>query len=107
MHSQLPGGGWTKDGMAYLNVDGIYQAVRPSLQLGKARWQDVETACRRLMELVVPALNDEARLLGDISSKSHNLPALVAAVAECQSHFPGMVRSATPWRMCLDDVPYI
>ena len=59
------------------------------------------------MGLIVPALNDEARLLGSISATSHGLPALVAAVAECQTHFPGMVNSVRPWHMCLDDVPYI
>ena len=32
---EKPSGGWTADGMAYLNVDGVYQATRPSLQLGK------------------------------------------------------------------------
>ena len=52
-------GGWTPDGMAYLNVDGIYQATRPSLQLGKARWDEVERSCGKLMALVTSAGNDE------------------------------------------------
>ena len=52
-------GGWTPDGMAYLNVDGIYQATRPSLQRGKARWDEVERSCGKLMALVTSAGNDE------------------------------------------------
>ena len=93
--------------MAYLKVDGIWQATRPSVQLGRARWDEVEAACDGLMSLVVPALNNETRLLADLSHKTHDLPALVAAVAECQTHFPDMIASPQPWRMCLDDVPYI
>jgi hypothetical protein len=106
MHS----GGWTPDGMAYLNVDGMYQATRPSLQLGKVRWAEVERSCDKLMALVTSALNDKDALLGThstVGSKSHNLPALVGAVAECRKQFPEMIKSTRPWRNCLDFVPYI
>ena len=78
---QKKNGGWSPDGLAYIDVDGIYQATRPALQLGKSskasRWSEVKGACDQLMSLVVPALNDDAKLLGHISSKTHNLPALV------------------------------
>eukprot|EP00041_Stephanoeca_diplocostata_P005893 m.70808 g.70808 ORF g.70808 m.70808 type:complete len:401 (-) comp16059_c0_seq8:1282-2484(-) len=106
---QLPSGGWTGDGIAYLNVDGIYQVTRPGVQLNKQyRWDDAETACDRLMKLVTGVLNDESKVLGpSVSSQSHALPALVAAVAECQKHFPDMVKTTRPWPMCLDAVPYI
>ena len=102
-------GGWTPDGMAYLNVDGIYQATRPSLQAGKARWAEVEAACEGLMGLVVPALNNASKLLdpNGLSRNTHNLPALVGAVAECQKQFPTMITSKRQWRMCLDATPYI
>ena len=103
-------GGWTPDGMAYLNVDGIYQATRPSLQLGKARWDEVERSCGKLMALVTSALNDDRALLGKhsrVGSKTHDLPALVGAVAECRKQFPAMIRSKRPWKNCLDVVPYI
>lgn len=83
------------------------QVTRPAVQLGRVRWPQVRTACDRLMALVVPALNDESKLFGSISSSSHNLPALVAAVAECQKQFPDMITSRSPWPMCLDNVPYI
>ena len=107
---QRGGGGWTDDGFAYLNVDGIYQATRPSLQIGQARWNDVRAACDGLLSKVVPALNNGTQLLdgGGISHTTHNLPALVAAVAECQKQFgTEMVLTTRPWKMCLDDVPYI
>jgi hypothetical protein len=105
--AQLPSGGWTQDGMAYLNVDGIFQVTRPAVQLGRIRWTEVRASCDRLMALVTGALNDEVKLLGSVSSTSHNLPALVAAVAECQKQFPDMIKSTRPWPMCLDTVPYI
>jgi len=102
-------GGWTPDGLAYLNVDGMYQATRPSLQLGKARWGEVERSCDRLMALVTSALNDESQILGKggVASITHNLPALIGAVAECKEQFPEMVKTQGKWRACLDDVPYI
>ena len=102
-------GGWTPDGLAYLNVDGMYQATRPSLQLGKARWDEVRRSCDRLMALVTSALNDESQILGKggVASITHNLPALIGAVAECKEQFPEMVKTQGKWRACLDDVPYI
>ena len=107
---QRSNGAWSGDGTAYLNVDGIYQATRPSLQLGRVRWAEVESACTRLLRLIVPTLNNATRLLdtGGLSRHTHVLPALVAAVAECQARFGAdMVRTTRPWKMCLDDVPYI
>lgn len=100
-------GGWSHDGLAYINVDGIYQATRPSLQLGKPRWAEVEEACNKLMALVTDALNNETTFFGKVSRTSHDLPALVSAVAECQKHWPTMIKSVRPWKMCLDDIPYI
>ena len=96
--------------MAYLNVDGLYQATRPSLQLGKVRWDEVERACDRLMALVAAALNNESALLGagsTVGAITHNLPALVGAVAECNKQFPAMIKTTRPWANCLDTVPYI
>ena len=59
------------------------------------------------MAKVVPTLNDEVKLLGDVSRNSHILPALVASVAECGHWFPDMVVTQRPWKLCLDEVPYI
>ena len=62
-----------------------YQVTRPSLQLGKSRWDEVEGSCDRLMALVTSTLNDERQVLGH---SSHDLPALIGAVAECAKQFP-------------------
>ena len=35
-------GGWSASGLEYMDVDGIWQATRPSIQLGKAR-KDLNT----------------------------------------------------------------
>lgn len=107
---ELPGGGWTRSGLEYLNVDGLYQLTRASLQLGRARWPEVEQACDRLMAKVTKALTDSRMILGNkgkVSQNSHTLPALVSAVAECQKMFPSMIKTRRPWKMCLDSVPYI
>lgn len=105
--AQQKDGAWS-DGNWYLNIDGIYQATRPSFQAGKLRWNEVQTACEKLMNHTVPALNNMDILLGSkVSPNSHILPALVSAVAECQHFFPDMVKTTRPWKMCLDEVPYI
>jgi len=104
---QSESGAWSSDGLQYLDVDGIYQTTRPSVQLGKSRWSQVETACDKLMAITTNALTDESILFGHLSSSSHLLPGLVSAVAECQTHFPNMIKSIKPWKMCLDQVPYI
>ena len=60
------------------------------------------------MALVTAALNDESKVVGgSLAKKSHNLPALIGAVAECGKQFPAMIKSTRPWKACLDDVPYI
>jgi len=100
-------GGWSPNGRKYIDVDGIYQVTRPSLQLGKERWSEVELACEKLMALVTETLNNKTTLLGSVSRTSHILPALVSSVAECQKHWPEMIKSVRKWKMCLDDVPYI
>ena len=103
---QLADGKWSESNW-YLDIDGIYQVTRPSVQAGKARWGEVRQACNKLMAKVVPILNDESQLLGDVSRNSHILPALVASVAECGHWFPDMVATHRPWKLCLDEVPYI
>lgn len=100
--------GLWSEGNAYLNIDGIYQATRPAIQAGKYRWDDVETACEKLLKATVPNLNNQTKLLSHpVSTSSHILPALVSVVAECQKYFPEMVKTIRPWPMCLDGVPYI
>eukprot|EP00039_Didymoeca_costata_P033249 m.41520 g.41520 ORF g.41520 m.41520 type:complete len:393 (+) comp9774_c0_seq2:31-1209(+) len=102
-------GTWSGTGLSYIDIDGIYQAIRPAAQAGKILWNEVEQACDMLLAKVTAALNSETVLLDKkgVSSSSHNLPALVACVAECGKWFPDMVKTVRPWKMCLDDVPYI
>jgi hypothetical protein len=62
------------------------------------------------MALVTGALNDESALLGKhslVGKNTHQLPALIGAVAECRKHFPQMIKTTRPWKACLDQVPYI
>ena len=67
----------------------------------------MEVACDRLMAITTEALTNERLFFGDISETSHTLPALVSAVAECQRYWPEMITTTKPWKMCLDEVPYI
>jgi len=101
-------GAWSRDGLEYMDVDGIYQVTRPAIQLGKARWDEVEKACDALMAITTRALTDQGTFFGPVvSGISHTLPALVSAVAECQMQFPEMIKTVKPWKMCLNNVPYI
>ena len=84
------------------------------------RPRQVESACERLMGLVVPALNNATRLLdpNGLSSKTHNLPALVGAVASggpywlcgcaslcCLCTLPFLVQG--PVHRCLRTPPFL
>jgi len=85
----------------FIDLDGIFSALQSSLLAGRYRWADVEHMCRRFLASQTPLLTTPARVLGGSgpwSATTHVLMAPMAAVAECQFAFPGMVRTNTPWR---------
>ena len=83
-----------------MSLDGLFQAVRASLQLGRARWPEVKQACDKLLAHQASRLNDEAHVLSHCGKDSHTLPNVVANVAECAQAFPDLVTTARPWSCC-------
>jgi hypothetical protein len=111
MQSQATGlwGGGTDPG--YIDLDGLYQVVRPAVQLGGAggpAWPAARAACVRYLAAAEASLNDPARVLGAAyGSNTHLLPGALAGVSECAKAFPGMVRTLRPWVQTLDSAPFV
>lgn len=95
----------------YIDLDGVYQVVRPAAQLGGPggpAWAVAAEACRGYLAAAAAALNDPAQVLGAAyGQNSHALPAAVGGVAECQKWFPAMVRTTRPWVQTLDVAPFV
>jgi hypothetical protein len=82
-----------------MTLDGIFQTTRSSVQLGRRDWDLVEDACDRLLATQAPRVNDAGYVLGR-SQNSHQLPNIVAAIGECATHFPALVKTRRPWTCC-------
>jgi len=100
---------WNGDAApGYMDLDGLYTAARASVQLGRARWDDVRIMCQRYLAAAQRALSDAAVVLsptGAYGSSSHTLAAAVSGVAECGRWFPDLVVTASggsPWVNSVD-----
>lgn len=98
----------------FIDLDGVYQIIRPAVQLGKPRalWSRARAACASFLTTAGAALNDPTILLGNQTShqygaSTHNLAGAVAGVAECAKWFPDMVITQRPWIQTLDFAPYV
>ena len=84
-----------------MTLDGIFQMTRSALQLGVLRTDArVKRACERLLKTQEKALNDRDHVLKHWGSNSHQLPNVVAAVAECAVQFPELIRTTNQWSCC-------
>lgn len=84
-----------------MTLDGIFQITRPGLQLGVLHTDPrIRTACERLMKTQERTLNNRTHVLGNWANNSHQLPNIVAAVAECASKFPDLVITQRQWSCC-------
>jgi hypothetical protein len=84
-----------------MTLDGTFQLARSSLQLNRSRWVCVRSGCTALLETQAPRLSNATDVLQRYGgSSSHELPNAVAAVAECASHFPELVRTRRAWSCC-------
>ena len=84
----------------FIDLDGLWTALRSAEALGRVRWPEVRAMCERFLASQVPLLNDAAAVLdarAAWSVNTHSLMAPLAAVAECQRAFPGLVRTTRPW----------
>ena len=84
-----------------MSLDGIFQAVRSSLELGRAQWDRVRGACQKLLAHQAPLLNNKTHVLTAFSKDSHTLPNILANVAECAQAFPELVRTTRYGRAVL------
>jgi hypothetical protein len=93
----------------YIDLDGVYQVVRPAAQVGAGpEWAAARAACVRYLAAAEAALNDPTRVLGAVyGTNTHILPAAVAGVAECGKFFPELVRTLRPWVQTLDVAPFV
>ena len=89
----------------YMDQDGVYIALKASLQLGRARWTEVRRMCTAFVRAAAAALTDPNATLGRASyygSTAHNLAGTVTPVALCAESFPDLVTTARPWVSTVD-----
>ena len=87
-----------------MTLDGIFQTTRSALQLGVLESDPrVRRACNRLLatqSATKHSLNDLSHVMRTAGGNSHQLPNRVAAVAECATQFPEMVKTRNKWSCC-------
>ena len=90
----------------YMDQDGIYVAIKTSLQLNKSRWDEVYTMCERYVNnAATKVLLNSTMLLSDKSpygSVVHNLAGVVTPVALCAQYFPNLTITERPWINTVD-----
>lgn len=99
LRMQQADGLWNGDSSS-MSLDGVFQAVRASLQLGKVQWPRVKAACEKLLRQQARLLNNKTLVLSKHANDSHTLPNAVANVAECAQAFPELVKTQRPWSCC-------
>ena len=96
---QKPDGLWSymSDSM---NFDGIYQLSRPCRQqhCGSSTVAKIEAACSKYVAAAHATLSTVATTAHVFDADFHHFPVCLATLAECQSWFPSMVRTARPWK---------
>jgi hypothetical protein len=98
---------WTEDAVvpSYMDQDGVYVAIKASLQLGRARWSEVRKMCAAFVRAAAAPLTREADVLGPASpfgAVAHMLAGLVTPVAMCAEAFPDLVVTLRPWQNTVD-----
>jgi len=100
------GGAWTMDAdatlLGSLTLDGVFQVTRAAEQLVDTVLSRTaaRASCTTVLDMAVPQLNDPEVVLGKYAQTSHDLPNVVAAVAECARAFPELVRTNWTWDCC-------
>ena len=91
---------WLPPPSTCVDLDGVYMAIRASMQHGKYRWPEVREACRRYLREAARFLNDPHTILETIYGRNtHYLHGPLFAVAECAEAFPELqVHTLRKWR---------
>ena len=96
---QKPDGLWSymSDSM---NFDGIYQLSRPCRQqrCDSSTIAKIEAACGKYVAAANVTLESVATTANVFDADFHHFPVCLATLAECQSWFPQMIRTARPWK---------
>lgn len=91
-----------------IDLDGVYTLTRAakfaSVNGEPYRWAEVEGACRKYLRTASFLLNNRTQVLDPTlyGQDTHLLHGVLYAVAECQQHFPQLVRTRRPWRRWTD-----
>ena len=96
---------WGEGVPGYMDQDGVYVAVRASLQLGQARWAAVRDMCAAFVRAAAGQLTRDDAIIGPAApygANAHMLAGLVTPVAECARHFPELVVTRAPWADTVD-----
>ena len=103
---QRPDGLWGEEPATWIDLDGIWCLTRSSRITSGYREPDVRQACVRFLAHAEERLNDRD-YLAERYDNSHALPGAMAAVAECATFYPELVRTERPWRQSLDTACFI
>lgn len=90
---------------SYMDQDGVYVALKASLQLGKARWGEVRGMCAAYVRAAARALLNPDSVLGPgspLGGTAHMLAGVVTPVALCAENFPDLVVTLRPWKNTVD-----
>ena len=102
----LTTGLWTASALpSYMDQDGVYIALKASLQLGRARWAEVRQMCAAYVRAAARALGSAAVVLGPqspLGGNAHMLAGVVTPVALCAESFPDLVITQRPWKNTVD-----
>eukprot|EP00747_Dinoflagellata_sp_TGD_P224205 gnl/TRDRNA2_/TRDRNA2_96396_c2_seq1.p1 gnl/TRDRNA2_/TRDRNA2_96396_c2~~gnl/TRDRNA2_/TRDRNA2_96396_c2_seq1.p1 ORF type:complete len:178 (+),score=11.24 gnl/TRDRNA2_/TRDRNA2_96396_c2_seq1:26-535(+) len=96
-----------------IDLDGIYTATRGARRVPRGlpyyRWDEVKKACLLYLRTAHFLLTNRTKVLSpDIYGQStHLLHGPLYAVAECQQHFPQLVKTVRPWRRWTDEASCI
>ena len=103
---QHANGLWDKDVTYCIDLDGVYSLLRSSRNACGYRADDVKNSCLRYLDAAEWILNDR-RFFFSRYSNTHLLPGALAAIAECQKFYPGLVKTTRPWVQTLDKACFI
>jgi len=95
-----------RKGPTFIDLDGLFAAIRSSRNANWYRKSEVEEAVKRFLVTAERRLNDQEYVENTYTS-SHGLIGAIAAVAECQKWFKALVKTPHPWKQSLDKACFI
>lgn len=95
---------------SYMDLDGVWVTTRTSVQLGNARWPEVQTMCQRFLGAAHAVLTNASVLLSpqtEYAGIVHTLAGVVTGVAECAKWFPDLLVTRRPWVNTVDTACFV